>query len=44
LINSLIEKVGEEGMHLCKYGTPGMPGFKIVRLDDMDKIDSVMQS
>jgi hypothetical protein len=44
LINSLIEKIGEEVMNLTNYGTPVMPRFKIVRLNDEDKIDSVMQS
>ena len=44
LINSLIEKFGEEVSNLSMYGTPGTPRFKIVRPDDEDKIDSVMQS
>ena len=44
LINSLIEKFGEEVSNLSIYGTPGTPRFKIVRPENEDKIDSVMQS
>ena len=44
LINSLIEKFGEEVMNLSNYATPGTPRFKIVRPDDEDKIDLEMQS
>ena len=31
LINSLIEKIGEEVMNFSNYGTPGTPQFKILR-------------
>jgi hypothetical protein len=45
LINNLKEKFENDVNNLSGYGTPGTPGFKIVRpMDETEKIDSNQQS